>query len=106
VDRVLRALCPLGAVSLPRYVNQTLLAGAMPKFKRFKGHKIQAGQFLQWLAKERVGLFVHRQLGMTGTFTRWVRRESHARFYEEPAVKFRRPTHPFGMTATCAGIAS
>jgi RNA-directed DNA polymerase len=25
-----------------------------------------------------------------------VRRESHARFYERLAVKFRRPTHPFG----------
>ena len=40
----------------------------MRKFKRFKGHKIQASQFLQRLATERVGLFVHWQLGMTGTF--------------------------------------
>jgi group II intron reverse transcriptase/maturase len=53
---------------LLRYVNQTLLAWVMRKFKRFKGHKIQASQFLQRLATECVGLFVHWQIGMTGTF--------------------------------------
>jgi hypothetical protein len=53
---------------LLRYVNQTVLAWVMRKFKRLKGHKIQASQFLQRLALQRVGLFVHWQLGMTGTF--------------------------------------
>ena len=59
---------PSALYPLLRYVNQTLLAWVMRKFKRFKGHKIQASQLLQRLATERVGLFVHWQLGMTGTF--------------------------------------
>src|SRR5215471_6411180 len=53
---------------LLRYVNQTLVAWAMRKFKRFKRHKIQASQFLQQLATECVDLFVHWQIGMTGVF--------------------------------------
>ena len=53
---------------LLRYVNQTLLAWVMRKFKRFKSHTIQASRFLQRLATERAGLFVHWQIGMTGTF--------------------------------------
>jgi group II intron reverse transcriptase/maturase len=53
---------------LLRCVNQTLLAWVMRKFKRFKGHRIQASQFLQRLAMERVDLFVHWQIGMVGTF--------------------------------------
>jgi RNA-directed DNA polymerase len=40
----------------------------MRKFKRFKGHKIRASRFLQKLAREKAGLFVHWRLGMTGTF--------------------------------------
>jgi group II intron reverse transcriptase/maturase len=59
---------PSALYPLLRYVNQTLLAWVMRKFKRFKGHQIQASQFLQQLATERVGLFVHWQRGMTGTF--------------------------------------
>jgi group II intron reverse transcriptase/maturase len=59
---------PSALYPLLRYVNQTLLAWVMRKFKRFKDHKIQASQFLQRLATERVGLFVHWQIGMTGTF--------------------------------------
>jgi group II intron reverse transcriptase/maturase len=59
---------PSALYPLLRYVNQTLLAWVMRKFKRFKGHKIQASQFLQRLATERVGLFVHWQIGMSGTF--------------------------------------
>jgi RNA-directed DNA polymerase len=58
------ALCPL-----LRYVNQTLVAWAMRKFKRFKRHKIHAGQFLERLATECVDLFVHWQIGMTGVFS-------------------------------------
>jgi RNA-directed DNA polymerase len=40
----------------------------MRKFKRFADHKIRASRFLQRLAAERPALFVHWQLGMTGTF--------------------------------------
>ena len=53
---------------LLRYVNQTLVAWAIRKFKRFKRHKVQAGQFLERLATECVDLFVHWQIGMTGVF--------------------------------------
>ena len=59
---------PSALYPLLRSVNQTLVALAMRKFKRFKGHKIQASQFLQRLALERTALFVHWDLGMTGTF--------------------------------------
>jgi RNA-directed DNA polymerase len=51
-----------------RYVNQTLLAWVMRKFKRFRYHKIQASQLLQRLVQEHVNLFVHWQIGMTGVF--------------------------------------
>ena len=53
---------------LLRYVNQTLVAWVMRKFKRFKGHKIRACRFLQRLATERVDLFVIWTIGMAGTF--------------------------------------
>jgi hypothetical protein len=41
-----------------RYVNQTLVAWAMRKYKRFKRHKVPASQFLQRLATECVSLGV------------------------------------------------
>jgi RNA-directed DNA polymerase len=59
---------PSALAPLLRYVNQTLLAWAMRKFKRFKDHTIRASCFLQRLAADRQDLFVHWQLGMTGTF--------------------------------------
>jgi RNA-directed DNA polymerase len=40
----------------------------MRKFKRFKDHTIRASRFLQRLAVDRQDLFVHWQLGLTGTF--------------------------------------
>ena len=59
---------PSALAPLLRYVNQTLLAWAMRKFKRFKAHKIRASQFLQQLAARRPDLFVHWRRGMVGTF--------------------------------------
>ena len=59
---------PSALSPLLRYVNQTLVAWAMRKFKRFKDHKVRASQFLQRLAQERRALFVHWAIGMTGTF--------------------------------------
>ena len=44
---------PSALYPLLRYVNQTLLAWAMRKFKRFKAHKVRAGRFLQKLAQEK-----------------------------------------------------
>jgi RNA-directed DNA polymerase len=59
---------PSALYPLLRHVNQTLVAWAMRKFKRFKDHKVRASQFLQGLAAERRALFVHWDLGMTGVF--------------------------------------
>jgi RNA-directed DNA polymerase len=59
---------PSALYPLLRYVNLTLLAWAMRKFKRFADHKIRASQFLQKIARDHANLFVHWRLGMTGTF--------------------------------------
>jgi len=59
---------PSALAPLLRYVNLTLLAWLMRKFKRYTGHKIRAGRFLQQLAVDRPDLFVHWQLGMRGVF--------------------------------------
>jgi group II intron reverse transcriptase/maturase len=53
---------------LLRYVNQTLVAWARRKFKRFNRSKLLASQFLQRLAKERADLFAHWRIGLTGVF--------------------------------------
>jgi len=59
---------PSALYPLLRYVNQTLVAWAMRKFKRFKRHKVQASEFLQRLATDCVELFVHWDIGMTDVF--------------------------------------
>jgi len=59
---------PSALAPVLRYVNQTLLAWAMRKFKRFAAHKIRASRFLQSIAKTNAELFVHWRIGMTGTF--------------------------------------
>ncbi len=59
---------PSALAPMLRYVNLTLLAWAMRKFKRFKAHKVRASRFLQRLATNRPDLFVHWQRGMAGTF--------------------------------------
>lgn len=50
------------------YVNQSLLAWAKRKFKRFETHKVRAGHFIQKLVRENAELFIHWRLGPTGTF--------------------------------------
>ena len=59
---------PSALAPLLRYVNQTLLAWARRKFKRFKAHKVRASRFLQKLCRQSAHLFVHWRIGMTGTF--------------------------------------
>ena len=59
---------PSALSPLLRYVNQTPVAWAQRKFKRFKGGATLAGQFIERLATERPDLFAHWRLGMTGTF--------------------------------------
>ena len=59
---------PSALAPLLRYVNQTLVAWAMRKFKRFRAHKVRASRFLQQLSQWHAKLFAHWQLGMTGVF--------------------------------------
>src|SRR6266540_3797630 len=59
---------PSALAPVLRYVNQTLLAWARRKFKRFAAHKIRASRFLQSIAKTNAELFIHWRIGMTGTF--------------------------------------
>ena len=59
---------PSALSPLLRYVNQTLVAWARRKFKRFKRRATLAGQFIERLSTERPDLFAHWRLGMTGTF--------------------------------------
>ena len=50
------------------YVNTTLRAWIMRKFKRYTGRKTKAGHFLERLARECPDLFIHWKLGMSGSF--------------------------------------
>ena len=51
-----------------RHFNITLVAWAMRKYKRFKGHKTRASLFLEKIAAEQPRLFVHWQNGTVGAF--------------------------------------
>jgi len=53
---------------LLRYFNHTLRRWAMCKYKRLRGRKTRAGQFLERVSKTRRCLFVHWRSGMTGVF--------------------------------------
>jgi hypothetical protein len=59
---------PSALAPLLRYVNQTLRAWAMRKYKRFKAHKVRAGRFLERLSRTNANLFVHWRIGIVGTF--------------------------------------
>ena len=59
---------PSALYPLLRHVNQTPVAWAMRKFKRFKGYEVRASQFLQRLATDHWALFVHWNIAMTGVF--------------------------------------
>jgi RNA-directed DNA polymerase len=51
-----------------RHFNMTLVAWAMRKFKRLKGHKTRACLFMEDIAKRQPHLFAHWQRGMIGAF--------------------------------------
>ena len=59
---------PSALSPLLRYVNHMLRAWVMRQYKRFAVHTTRAGRFLEHLARDRADLFVHWQLGLTGTF--------------------------------------
>jgi RNA-directed DNA polymerase len=51
-----------------RHFNKTLVAWAMRKYKRLKGHRIRAGLFLENISEKQPHLFVHWQKGMKCAF--------------------------------------
>jgi RNA-directed DNA polymerase len=51
-----------------RHFNQTLVAWAMKKYRRLRGHKVRAAIFLEHIAEKQPHLFVHWQRGMVGAF--------------------------------------
>ena len=51
-----------------RHFNMTLVAWAMRKFRRLKGHKTRACIFIEGIVKRQPYLFVHWQRGMVGAF--------------------------------------
>ena len=59
---------PAALHSVWRYVNATLIAWAMRKYKRYAGRKIQAGQMIGSIAIKRRRLFVHWHQSSIGAF--------------------------------------
>lgn len=50
------------------YFNRTLVAWAMRKFKRLKGHRTKAGKFIEEISEKRPYLFIHWKMGTVGSF--------------------------------------
>ena len=59
---------PTAMYPMWKYVNATLVAWAMRKYKRYEGRKIQASQMLGGIAKKRPRLFLHWHQSRVGTF--------------------------------------
>lgn len=60
--------CPSALYPVFRHFNRTLVAWAMRKYRRLKGHKTRASLFLETMAKKQPHLFVHWQRGTVGAF--------------------------------------
>jgi RNA-directed DNA polymerase len=57
--------CPSAMTPVLKHFDNTLVAWAMRKYKRLKGHKTQACRFIESIAKRQPDLFVHWRKGMT-----------------------------------------
>lgn len=55
--------------SVWRHFNKTLVAWAMRKYKRLKGHKTKASIFIEGISVKRPELFAHWRAGMAGGFS-------------------------------------
>jgi hypothetical protein len=62
------AYTPSALQPIWHYVNATLVAWVMRKYKRYRGAKIRAGRLIESIAVKRRRLFVHWELGVTGMF--------------------------------------
>ena len=60
--------CPSALTPVYQHVDRTLRVWAMAKYKRFRGRKTRASEFLQKVAKQRPRLFVHWRFDRVGTF--------------------------------------
>jgi group II intron reverse transcriptase/maturase len=60
--------CPTAMNPMWRYVNATLVAWTMRKYKRYAGRKIQASQLIGSIAIKRPRLFVHWHQSSVGAF--------------------------------------
>jgi RNA-directed DNA polymerase len=60
--------CPSAMAAIWRHFNTTLVAWAMAKFKRLRGHKIRAGRFIKRIAQRDSRLFYHWSIGKQGVF--------------------------------------
>ncbi len=60
--------CPSALYPMLRHFNMTLVAWAMRKYRRLKGHKTRASLFIEGIVKRQPWLFVHWQRGMVGGF--------------------------------------
>ncbi|MHA7840316.1 MAG: hypothetical protein ACX932_00385 [Gammaproteobacteria bacterium] len=49
-------------------MNQTLVAWAMRKYKRFRHRKVWASKFLEKISRKEPYLFAHWRAGMKGAF--------------------------------------
>jgi RNA-directed DNA polymerase len=59
---------PSGMYPVLRHFNKTLVAWAMQKFKKLRGHKTRAATFVKHIAKVQPELFVHWERGKVGVF--------------------------------------
>ncbi len=60
--------CPSALYPMWKYINATLVAWAMRKYKRYAGRKTRAGQMMGSIAIKRSRLFVHWRQGKVGAF--------------------------------------
>lgn len=60
--------CPSALYPMLRHFNKTLVAWAMRKYRRLKGHKTRASLFIEGIVKRQPWLFIHWQRGMVGGF--------------------------------------
>jgi RNA-directed DNA polymerase len=51
-----------------RHFNKTLVMWAMRKYKKLRGHKTRASQFIQGISERQPNLFAHWKIGMVSTF--------------------------------------
>jgi RNA-directed DNA polymerase len=61
--------CPSALYPVLRHFNKTLIAWAMRKYKKLKGHKTRPVAFLEKILERQPELFVHWRKGMVGAFT-------------------------------------